>query len=76
MTGKFLATMCRQVYNAWCRVVYMMKNTKYGASKTVHLAINDGIDTLPVCNARLLSGLPEEVQTDVTCKKCQKVMAA
>lgn len=53
----------------------MMQNTKFGASKTIHLAINDGRNTLPICGAALLSGLPESVDADVTCKKCHRMAA-
>jgi hypothetical protein len=53
----------------------MMQSTKFGSSKTIHIAFNDGVNTLPICGAKLMCGLPQAVSHEVTCKKCQKVAA-
>jgi hypothetical protein len=53
----------------------MMQSTKFGSSKTIHIAFNDGENTLPICGAQLRWGLPHAISHEVTCKKCQKVAA-
>jgi len=53
----------------------MMQTTRYSNNGPVHLAINDGENTFPICGTKLRWGLPQQVDHEITCKKCQKMAA-